>query len=120
MSLVCSFVKFTTRTFNGLGGPTRLVFERLRGKTGDGMANHHLIPEELMKAPAYKPIPAEVLLSDGSEPAKRYNFFCIKMRRWALDQDKSVYALTDEKLLHPQEDRGIGFWRTRCLAKRCY
>lgn len=25
-------------------------------KSGDGMANHHLIPEELMKAPEFKPM----------------------------------------------------------------
>lgn len=56
----------------------------------------------------YLSIPAEVFLNDGSKPAKRYNFFCVKMRKWALNQDKSDYALADEKLLRPQEDRGFG------------
>lgn len=56
----------------------------------------------------YLSIPAEVILSDGSKTAKRYNFFCIKMRKWALNQQKSVYALADERLLRPQEDRKIG------------
>ena len=37
-----------------LGWCSTALGRNMGARTGDGMANHHLIPEEIMKAPAYK------------------------------------------------------------------
>ncbi|KPG94942.1 hypothetical protein AEQ67_22650, partial [Pseudomonas sp. RIT-PI-q] len=43
----------STSWIDPLGWCSSVLGKSMGAKTGDGMANHHLIPEELMKAPAY-------------------------------------------------------------------
>jgi RHS repeat-associated protein len=47
------YVKNPTIWVDPLGWCSSALGRNMGARTGDGMANHHLIPEELMKAPAY-------------------------------------------------------------------
>lgn len=90
---------------------------RVKAKTDDLkvdlLINDYLASDDFLEMCSsmhadYLSVPIKVFLDDGSEPAKRYNFFCVKIRLWALNQDKSVYQFADEGLLRSQEERGCG------------
>lgn len=54
----------------------------------------------------YLSVPVDVELDGGQKPSKGYNFFCVAARKEILDEEMSIFALMDDRLLRPKSERG--------------